>query len=116
MLVLYFSVFPRLSKSLMKKIALVVTIEYKFESKAAFLQALFDHKQRCVETEPETLQFEILNPAEVSNSVVLFELYANEEALSSHDAGPSLALFKEQAGLFITKASRQRCEVMQMPG
>lgn len=96
----------------MKKVALVVTIEYKSEAKAEFLQALLDHKQRCIETEPGTLQFEIMNPAEASNSVVLFELYENKEALSSHDAGPSLAIFKEQAGLFITKASGQRCEVI----
>ena len=93
----------------MEKIALVVTIEYKPESKASFLQALFEHKQRCLETETGTLQFEILGPTENANSVVLFELYANSQALSTHDAGPSLALFKKQAGSFITNASGQQC-------
>ena len=99
----------------MKKIALIVTIEYKSESKEEFLRALFDHKQRCLQTEPGTLQFEVFKPNDASNSVLLFELYADEESLSSHDAGPSLALFKEEVGLFITKASGQRCEAMQMP-
>jgi autoinducer 2-degrading protein len=99
----------------MQKVALIVTLEYKPESKASFLQALFSHQQRCLQTEPGTLQFEILNAGEGTNSVVLFEFYANEEALSMHDAGPSLALFKEQAGAFITKASGQRCAVMPVP-
>jgi len=96
----------------MEKIALVVTIEYKPESKALFLQALSEHKQRCLEAEPGTLQFEILSPAENANLVVLFELYANSQALSTHDASPSLAIFKEQAGSYITKISGQQCVVL----
>lgn len=96
----------------MEKVAFVVTIEYKPESKASFLQALLEHKRRCLETERGTLQFEILGPTEDANSVVLFELYVNSQALSIHDAGPSLALFKKQAGSFIEKASGQQCAVL----
>lgn len=95
----------------MEKIALVVSIEYKPESKASFLQALFEHKQRCLQTESGTLQFEILRPSENLNSVILFELYANSLALSTHDAGLSLAIFKEQAGSFIRNVSMQQCSV-----
>lgn len=96
----------------MEKIALVVTIEFKPELKASFLQALFEHKQRCLATEPGTLQFEVLTPSENANSVVLFELYASAQALNDHDVGSSLALFKEQAGSSITKASGQHCSVL----
>lgn len=96
----------------MKKITLVVTIEYKPESKASFLQALFEHKQRCLETEPGTLQFEILEPTENANSVVLFELYENSKALSTHDGGSSLDQFKKEAGSYITKASAQKCALL----
>ena len=96
----------------MHKIALVVTIEFKPESKASFLQSLLDHKQRCLASEPGTLQFEVLAPADNAHSVVLFELYASAEALVAHDAGSSLALFKEQAGPLITKVSRQHCSVL----
>ncbi len=97
----------------MEKIALVVNIEYKAESKSVFLQALFDHQHRCTNTEKGTLQFEILQPSDSSNTVVLFELYANAEALKNHESGSSLALFQEQAGAFISKASAQNCSVMQ---
>lgn len=96
----------------MHKIALVVTIEFKPESKASFLQSLLDHKQRCLASEPGTLQFEVLAPTESAQSVVLFELYASAEALVAHDAGGSLALFIEQAGPLITKVSRQHCSVL----
>lgn len=96
----------------MQKIALVVTIEFKPESKASFLQSLLDHKQRCLADEPGTLQFEVLAPTENAHSVVLFELYASAEALVAHDAGGSLALFKEQADPLITKVLRQHCSVL----
>lgn len=96
----------------MEKIALVVTIEYKTESKENFLIALFEHKQRCLQTESGTLQFEILSAAENTNAVVLFELYENSAALSTHDAGLSLERFKEQAGSFITNVSTQQCAVL----
>lgn len=97
----------------MAKIALVVTIEYKPESKENFLLALFEHKQRCLQTESGTLQFEILAPTENANAVVLFELYEDSLALSAHDAGLSLTLFKEQAGSFITKVSAQQCAALE---
>jgi quinol monooxygenase YgiN len=97
----------------MEKIALVVTIEYKTESKSVFLQALFDHQHRSLKTERGTLQFEILQPNDSSNTVVIFELYANADALKIHDSGTSLALFREQAGSFISKASAQSCSVIQ---
>jgi quinol monooxygenase YgiN len=98
----------------MARVALIVTIQYEPESRAAFLKALFDHKQRCLQAEPGTLQFEIFDASEASNAVVLFELYADEAALKSHDAGTSLARFKDEAGPFITKTSGQRCEATQM--
>ena len=99
-------------KTPMEKIALVVTIEFKPDSKSSFLQTLFEHKQRCLEAEPGTLQFEVLSPSENANSVVLFELYASAQALNEHDTGSSLALFKEQAGPSITKVSGQHCSVL----
>lgn len=97
----------------MEKIALVVTIEYKAELKSAFLQALFDHQHRCLKTERGTLQFEILQPNDSSNTVVIFELYANAEALKNHNSGTSLALFREQASSSISKASAQNCSIIQ---
>ncbi len=97
----------------MEKIALVVTIEFKPEAKAALLQALLEHKQRCLASEEGTLQFEVMQPSDDANSVVLFELYADSAALALHESGASLALFREQAGAFITKATGQHCSVLQ---
>ncbi|WP_374583534.1 putative quinol monooxygenase [Pseudoduganella sp.] len=91
----------------MEKVALVVTIEFQAGAKAAFLQALMEHKQRCLDTEPGTLQFEIVASSDNPNSVVLFEAYASQEALTLHEAGPSLARFRDEAGALITKASAQ---------
>ncbi|MFZ4529890.1 MAG: putative quinol monooxygenase [Undibacterium curvum] len=96
----------------MKKVALVVSISYQEESKAAFLQALSDHQQRSLQTEAGTLQFELLQPDELSNTIMIFELYANQEAYQAHDQGSSLARFKEQAGAMITALSVQQCSVM----
>jgi quinol monooxygenase YgiN len=76
------------------------------------LNSNLSQKRRCLADEPGTLQFEVLAPAENTHSVVLFELYASAEALVAHDAGGSLALFKEQAGPLITKVSRQHCSVL----
>jgi quinol monooxygenase YgiN len=95
----------------MEKVALVVKIEYKPEGQASFLKALSEHKQRCLATEPGTLQFEILDPVSSTNAVLLFELYENSQALDAHNAGSSLAVFKEQAGPSITNISVQQCAV-----
>ncbi|NDI84121.1 putative quinol monooxygenase [Undibacterium crateris] len=96
----------------MKKVALVVSISYQEESKMAFLQVLSDHQQRSLQTEKGTLQFELLQPDELSNTIMIFELYANQEAYEWHEQGASLALFKEQAGAMITALSVQQCSVM----
>ncbi|MBR7778913.1 putative quinol monooxygenase [Undibacterium rugosum] len=96
----------------MKKVALVVSISYHEEFKTAFLQALSEHQQRCLQTEAGTLQFELLQPDELSNTVMIFELYANQDVYQAHDQGSSLARFKEQAGAWITAVSVQQCLVM----
>lgn len=96
----------------MEKIALVVTIEFQPAAKAAFLQAMLEHKQRCLATEPGTLQFEVVAPTDSANTVVLFELYADQAALDRHEAGPSLARFRDEAGAFIVNASAKHCAVL----
>lgn len=96
----------------MEKIALIVKIEFISESKAVFMDALLSHKERCLKNESGTLYFEIMCPVDNQNTVVLFELYANDNALTTHESGSSLALFKEQAGAFIKNASVQRCNAV----
>lgn len=96
----------------MEKIALVVSLEFEPASKTPFLQALFEHRQRSLANEAGTLQFEVLSPGDSLSSLVLYELYESAEALKAHDEGASLALFKQQAGPFITQISVQRCAVL----
>ncbi len=96
----------------MSKVALVVTLQFQPEAKAAFMEALFAHQQRCLATEPGTLQFDIMAPQEPANAVVLFELYAGADALDAHNEGRSLALFREQAGALITQADLRQCDLL----
>ncbi|MEK8034768.1 antibiotic biosynthesis monooxygenase [Ideonella sp. DXS29W] len=96
----------------MQKKALVVTIEFETESYPHSLRALLDHRQRCIDTEPGTLQFEVLEPEGNKNTVILFEVYANAAALNDHNSGHSLALFKEQVGSSIKMASHRSAAVI----
>ena len=80
----------------MSKVALNVVVDCKPESKGDVVRALLAHRERCLKGEPGTLQFEVMVPFEVPSKIILFELYADDAALSAHRNGASMVRYLEE--------------------
>ena len=95
----------------MPKFANVVTIEVAPGRRDQVVTLLAAHKAR-LNSEPGTLQFEMLLPKDDDTKVLSFELYRDAAAFEAHLHGPSLAqLLKETAGM-VMKLHGVRCAVM----
>jgi quinol monooxygenase YgiN len=74
----------------MPKLAIVATIKAAPGRRAEYLKHLGAHAERCLANEPGTLQFEILTPHDDPDAVMLYEVYADPEALKAHWNGESM--------------------------
>lgn len=93
----------------MNRVALMVTVEFEPQSRDAVLRALLDHRERCLKEEPGTLQFEVLVPLEDPSRLLLFELYADDSALSLHSKGSSIARFRGEVAGKVLRVTSTRC-------
>jgi len=82
----------------MGKLAIVATIKTAPGKRDEYLDHLRAHAQRCLATEPGTLEFKILVPHDDADAVMLYELYASREAFEAHWTGASLQQIKRDAG------------------
>ena len=82
----------------MSKVALIVEYTTKEGCLEAFLELIAPHAAASRE-EPGTLRFDVLLPQEEANKVVLYELYADQEAYRVHAGSERLAALREKARL-----------------
>ena len=95
----------------MPKFANVVTIEVVPGRRDQVVALLAAHKAR-LESEPGTLEFEMLLPNDDDTKVLSFEMYRDAAAFEVHLKGPSLAqLLKETSGM-VMKLHGVRCAVV----
>ena len=59
------------------------------EHRQELLDALTEHGRICVQTEPGTLRFDVLEDDADPNALYLYEAYTNEAALMTHRNGGS---------------------------
>lgn len=97
----------------MTKFAIVATIKTTAGKREDYLRHLKAHAQRCLATEPGTLQFEILVPQEESDTVILYEVYASPEAFVVHWTGPSMQQMKQDSAGLQVGLSGVRCDFSQ---
>jgi (4S)-4-hydroxy-5-phosphonooxypentane-2,3-dione isomerase len=93
----------------MDKIALSVTLEFDPEFKQAILSALLPHRERCLNEEPGTLQFEVLIPVDEEGKILIFELYKDNESLAAHASGSSITQYKKEVQGKITSSRSYKC-------
>jgi quinol monooxygenase YgiN len=94
----------------MKNVAIVATIQVLEGERGDYLQALQAHALRCKATEPGTLEFRILVPNDDPKTVMLYELYASDEALQAHLHGESMAQMKNDTRALRTALTGVLCE------
>jgi quinol monooxygenase YgiN len=93
----------------MSKLAVIGTIEIQPGAKAEVLQAVLAHRKRCLESEPGTLQFEVLVPSGDDTKLMLYELYSDSAAFSAHMKGASMAQVRAEIGSKVVNLTGIQC-------
>lgn len=77
----------------MNKFVLLVEFEVKPESLAEFLELVDANARASVANEPGCFQFDVMQTMDDPHRVVLYEVYASEEAFREHMAMPHTQAF-----------------------
>lgn len=96
----------------MSKLALVVELKMNPGKKDAFVARVKRHKKLCLEREKGCLQFDILVPSDGSNSVHLYEVYADQAAVDVHVNTPHMAEYRRDTDPMIAGRIRVLCAVL----
>ena len=97
----------------MAKFAIVATIKTAPGKRNEYLKHLKAHAQRCLATEPGTLNFEILVPQKEDDTIMLYEVYASPEAFEAHWTGPSIQQAKQDTTGLQVSLSGVRCDFIE---
>ena len=95
----------------MPAIALVVEIRTHPGQRDAFLARLQRHRANVLAHEPGCQRFEILLAEEETDTLVLYELYQDEDALKAHDAAPYFQAYREDSAAMIASRRRILCRL-----
>lgn len=79
----------------MTKMAIIVEFETLPGKEGEFLANIREHARATLAEEPGCLRFEVIKPVErdgtpIPNKVMVNELYADEAAVTAHEANPRL--------------------------
>lgn len=97
----------------MTKLAIVATIKTALGRRDEYLKHLEAHAKRCRETEPGTLQFDILVPHDQSDTLMLYEVYASTEAFDAHWNGPSIQQIRGDTDGLVLSLAGVRCALVE---
>lgn len=81
----------------MAKQAVLVTYKVKPGKMDSFLSVLKSHIAQTKATEPGCIQFDILLPREETDTIRLYEVYADEDAFRSHNASEQLNKYRAES-------------------
>jgi quinol monooxygenase YgiN len=95
----------------MAKLAIVATAEIAPGRIDEVLPLLIAHRERCLNNEPGTLQFEVLRPRDDESKVLFYEVYSDDAAFRAHWEGPFVARVRAEAMDMIIKLSGTRCSI-----
>ena len=93
----------------MSKFAVIVAIEVLPGCMDEFLSLLIAHRKRCLNKEPGTLQFDILNPQDDRTKVMLYEVYKDRAAFDEHSKGSSIILMQEESKGMVVNVAETFC-------
>ena len=97
----------------MAKFAIVATAEIAPGRMDEVLPLLLAHRERCLQKESGTLQFEVLRPHDNGDKVLFYEVYSNEAAFKAHWEGPFVARVRAETKDMIVTLSGTRCSVQE---
>lgn len=75
---------------------IVVTLKIRPDAREAFLGETRRHIRWTLDNEPGCRQFDLSIAKDDPNTVVFYEVYADDAALKAHGESPSLKTFRER--------------------
>lgn len=97
----------------MAKLAIMATIKTVEGKREEYLKHLQAHAKRCRETEPGTLQFEMMLPHNDANSILLYEVYESQAAFDVHWNGPSIQQMRKDVEGLQASMTGTRCALVE---
>jgi (4S)-4-hydroxy-5-phosphonooxypentane-2,3-dione isomerase len=93
--------------------AVVVTFKLKPGSAPAFNPIMIENAEASVRDEPGCHQFQVLHDQGDAETIVLYEVYEDEDAFQAHLETPHFATFEREGKPMIDEANIQRCTVLK---
>ena len=97
----------------MAKTGLVVKLTIQEGKMEEFLGIVRAHGARSLELEPGCLRFDVLRPRESPDTVFLYEVYSDDEALQTHWDSDRMAAYRERTRELITAREASRCSLLE---
>jgi quinol monooxygenase YgiN len=96
----------------MSKLAIIGAIEVVPGRKDQLLPLLKAHGARCLKDEPGTLRFEVLAPRDDDTRVLIYEVYADDDAFETHRRQPSIARWREETAGMVVSVQVTKCALV----
>jgi quinol monooxygenase YgiN len=93
----------------MSTLALVVELEIQSGHRDVFLARAREHRNNVLSREPGCERFDLLTPQDGDNTVFLYEVYADQNALDAHFETPYMKQYLEDTGPMIASRKRTLC-------
>ena len=97
----------------MSDLVLFVELEIAAGQMEAFVKRALEHKKNVLANEPGCHGFELLRPRERENTVFLYEVYADQDAIDHHLNTPYMKQYLEDTGPMITNRVRTLCDLAE---
>ena len=93
----------------MSAVVLVVELEIAQGQTERFLARARAHRENVLKNEPGCQRFDVLVPQEGGDTVFLYEVYADNEAVEAHMATSYMQEYLSDTGPMITHRKRTSC-------
>ncbi len=93
----------------MSTLVLLVELTINTGHMDAFLARAREHRTNVLGNEPGCKGFELLVPAEGSDTVILYEVYADQDAMDHHMQTPYMKEYMADTGPMVADRKRTLC-------
>ncbi len=96
----------------MSTVALFVELEIAPGRKGDFLARAREHRINVLNNEPGCQRFDLLSPEDGGDTVFLYEIYADKDALETHFNTPYMKEYLDDTGPMIADRKRTLCNLV----
>ena len=96
----------------MKRYAIIVEFELKPGAQPAFRRLVDENARASVQNERGCRRFDVLEPRDKTDRVLLYEIYEDETAFAEHLKSLHYARFDRQSAPLVSHKSVVRCDLV----